>query len=387
MPTSKPNKKQNKNNKNKNRTPPRRKRRKQGQTGRRAPDAYTMMIADPCNATLVPGLFGASEGLLARLKENIQATDDPDLSCGYLLWCPEYSNVHEAQSGETSSGNLFMWQSADPGKRPTNFSGAPYGSATSLSNQMITAYTVPDPAANLLKSDIVADARCVGACLQLTYYGRMAESSGEIAFISNLPVSQLFESEKVTVGASVNQLMQYTNTHARLGTDTVETVFRPSEDTSSTFRSEDDACLIIPDAKQPMPGVEVTTLGVGPAVSEPRVFGFVWRNVAGHQSLSFDITKSIEWRAEVSSGLTQVPLRSVAPSQVARVNRVIDSHPHPRINWHRVVDSASSQLSKIALTGTGYGQRLLNYGANAALNYGGRLLTNTLMASAPLLLM
>lgn len=386
MPISKNNKKQNKNSSRTSRRP----RRKQGRSGRRGPDAYTMMVADPCNSTLVPGLFGSSEGLLARLKENIQAIDDASLSCGYLLWCPEYSNSYDPLSDPApSSGNLFMWQSSDPGKRPANHAdGVPYGSAP-LSANMTTAAAIPDPAASILESDIVADARCVGACLQMTYYGRMADSSGEVAFIDNLPVSQLFESPTPAVGSSVNQLMQYTNKHMRLGTDTIETVFRPSETTSSTFRGEHDACLLIPGTSAPTTVDSLPTqLGVGPSVSEPRVFGFVWRNVVGTQSFSFDITKSIEWRAEVSSGLTQTPLRSIAPSQVARVNRVIDSKPHPRINWHRVTDSVSSEISKIAFTGAGsVGQGLLNYGAKAAYNYGGRLLTNTLMKAAPLLLM
>jgi len=136
--------KNSKNNKNKSKNNSNNRRRR-GKSGKRRLDAYTMMVADPCNATLVPGLFGTSEGLMGRFRTNFQLATDATLTCGYLLWCPDYCNEGARDLGKQNSGNLFVWQSADANKVPTSLPGdEPYGT-DSISAAMTTAHSMPDP--------------------------------------------------------------------------------------------------------------------------------------------------------------------------------------------------------------------------------------------------
>jgi len=380
---SKHSKNNNKNNNNNSRRNPRKPRRRRGKTGKRHVDAYTMMVADPCNATLVPGLFGTSEGLMGRFRRNFQLQTDETLNCGYILWCPDYTNegVLDVTAGD-NSGNLFVWQSASASKQPTSLPGdEPYGT-DALSPNMTTAHSLADPVYYAMNSPTITDARCLGACIQMTYFGPMAQASGEIGFIDNLSLSTLIDSP--TGSLSVDQLMNYSQAHSRLGVDPYETVFRLDPDSSSTFRDASDPCLAIPAA---LSG-EATKLGPGPEVHEPRIFGMVWRNVGGPQSFSIELTKCVEWRADPLSGIVQTPVRTIGPSQVRRVNKVIDQSPYPRVAWKRKGDSLANGISKMALTGVQSAAQLgLGYAKNKAMQYAGGMLQSVLQDAAPLLLM
>jgi len=216
----------------------------------------------------------------------------------------------------------------------------------------------------------------------MSYFGRMADASGEIGFIDNLPLSTLLDEN---IGSpNVNRLMNYSQSHTRLGVDPYETVYRLDPEQSAIFRNTEDECVVIPEA---LSG-GASTLGDGPIVAEPRVFGIVWRNVSGEQNFSFELTKSLEWRADPLSGIVQTPIRTIGPSQVRRVNHVIDSAPHPRVAWKRVGSSFASDISKMALTGVNtLAQQGLSFAKNSALKYAGGMLTEVLRDAAPLLLM
>lgn len=373
-------------------------RRAAGPTSRWKVNPYINMVADPCNATLVPGLYGASEGLLARLKNTTQvpAGSRPQ-TCGYVLWCPDYHNKNNgivdqpyAPNSGPDQGNMFMFISDDPTLSPPNTAANPYGAFSPLSvGQVDVGHVLDDPAANLLRSDIVADARVISACMQMTYYGKLQDSAGEVGFISNLPVSEIMEGGTGGIPASVNNLMAYCANKHRLGIDTLENVYRPNELSSNHFRTNVDTLLDVADqtAGPSVVSQSATTLS-------PRVFGFVWRNVEPSAGLTFDFVKSIEWRAVASSGLTQTPIQTTGASLVPHVNAAIDRHTKRDGHslWERIkggMSTATSEISKIAFSGSSNGlmAKALEWLGKEGMRIGLQSLPSIAMDSAPLLLL
>lgn len=351
---------------------------------------YVNMVVNPCSSTLVPGLYGSSEGLLARLKTSRQPKPtDPASRCGYVLWCPDYSDRRLNNAGDASQqGNLFEWNTEFPSENPRNTTGLPYGSA-STSASAGEAFTLDDPAARLLESDIVADARVLSACMQMTYFGKLQDSAGEVGFISNLPVGEVLTGGIQGQPASVDDLMAFVTNKHRLGVDTLENVYRPNELSSQHFRSKDDTLLNVP-----LQGQGPTTVSQSTETLSPRLFGFVWRNVEPNAGLVFDFTKCIEWRAVPSSGLTQTPIHSIGPSLVPHIAAVVDHHNRRtgKNLWERIktgIGSAMSEISKIAFGGTsgGFLRKGLDWLVKEGMGAGLRSLPSIAMDAAPLMLL
>jgi hypothetical protein len=250
----------------------------------------------------------------------------------------------------------------------------------------LTTQVLDDPAAQLMNSDIVSDARVISACIDMTYYGAMYDSAGEVGFISNLPVADLLYGAKGRNPLSVDNLMIYCNNKERLGVDTLENVYRLNELSSNHYRGQDDSLLTI---GQVGAAGSVTTVSETADALSPRVFGFVWRNTLPDAGLVFDFTKSIEWRAEASSGLTQVPIHTTGRSLVPDINASIDAHErrHGGRMWERVkqgVRSVRSEISKIAFTGVG---NLIREGTSYLTKAGFGQGMNFLAGAAPLMLL
>ena len=370
---------QKKNKKKKNRT---------ARSGRWTVNPYVDMVLNPCESTLVPGLYGTSEGLLARLKATyhipaLGGTPHGASTCGYVLWCPDFCNKDDGFGSWTTQGNLFEWQHTSSSVAPSNSGGFPYGTCRDrVVDGTVTTLTLDDPAANLVRSDIVSDARVLGACMQMTYYGKMLDAAGEVGYISNLPVNELLSGGAGGIPISVDDLLVYCNNKQRMGVDTLEAVYRPNELSSNHFRTNEQRLLGMDTPNPTIIPPEAATLS-------PRCFGFVWRNVEPDAGLVFDFTKSIEWRAEAGSGLSQTPIHTTGSSLVPSVNAIVDSHER-RVGkslWERLKASTStlrSEISKIALTGTG--SKLLKDGAQYLASAGMRMGLKNMMAEAPLML-
>jgi hypothetical protein len=218
----------------------------------------------------------------------------------------------------------------------------------------------------------------------MTYFGKMQDASGEVGYISNLPVNELLNGGAQSGPVSVNDLMAYANVKHRLGTDTLEAVYRLNELSSNHFRTEGEYLIAVGRN-----GASASKVPNATSTLSPRVFGFVWRNTQPDAGLVFDITKSIEWRAETSSGLTQTPVQTGGPSLVPYINRSVDEHKaRTGVSiWERVRSfgqSMESKLSQIAFTGVG--QKVLQQGERFLLRQGAGFLQNAMQA-APLLLM
>lgn len=301
-------------------------------------DAYAQMIADPCNSTLVPGLYGSSEGMLARLKSTHALKTSGDHTCGYVLWCPEFSNPgSEVSSIQADLANLFVWQDTDPSSRPLNTISNQFGRGDYTG---ITADSIPDPVSALMGSNIVADARSLGACIQMTYVGKMLDSAGEVAAISNLPMSELITGGPNGDPLTVNELMVYATTKQRLGVETREVKHKPSVTTGGIFRGEDDGMV-----QMDWPVTTPASLTSEAETTSPVVFGFVWRSVAPNSPITLDFTKSIEWRPDATSGLTQVPTKHYGASPLPNVLKSLD-HAHARGHpvWDNIKRAGAAAL-------------------------------------------
>lgn len=322
---------------------PRRRNRRRGRRRRTAiSDPYIQMQIDPCNATNVPGLYGSSEGLLGRFKNNHQLFSEPN---GFFLWAPDFHNQGLSEVGPPypRGTNVWSYQTANTGSIPTNTPTLPYGYGDLAASLDVTTTSYADPAYSLVNSDLIQDARIVSACMQMTYYGSMKNSAGEVAFISNLPLDALLSGGPGDTPLTVDWLMNYATHKQRLGIDTLENVYRLNEQSSDKFKDTGDFAVSTPDGGSSEVDQVSSTLA-------PRVFGFVWRSVQVGEGISFDLTKSIEWRAKPASGLTQSHIHRTGPSQVPRINAMIDRlEAAGHKVWERTKATAASLGSTLAM--------------------------------------
>lgn len=293
---------------------------------------------------------------MGRFKKSYQnnATTAP-ATAGYLLWCPDYHNrnnaadsPHAPQLGP-NQGCVFRWVSDTGTRIPTNSAANPYGSLTD-NNSVLTTKVLDDPATTIVAGSLATDARVLSACVQMTYYGKMQDSSGEVGYISNLPVEALLGGT-TGVCPSVNDLMAFANNKQRLGTDTLENVYRCNPESSGHFRSATDILMDV-GGQTLVP----TVMNQSAATMTTRCFGFVWRNVQGNAGITFDLTKNVEWRAAPESGLTQTVIHTTGTSLVPHVNAAIDTAERQvgTSLWERVKGAFSTvgaSIAKIAHTG------------------------------------
>lgn len=151
--------------------------------------SLSAMVADPCNSPLVPGLYGSAEGMLAKTKKSRIVPVLPTAVCGYLFWNPEFHDdpVAVLPGSSIIRGNIVLWQATDSSLAPDNSIGFPFGNG----GLDTTALFLADPASTLVHSDLVADARTVGACLQLRYTGTADNASGELCYFTGLSAQDL----------------------------------------------------------------------------------------------------------------------------------------------------------------------------------------------------
>lgn len=317
------------------------------------------MVADPCNATLVPGIFGDQDGLLARVKLSIMNPGDRGQTAGYILWCPDYHTKPDfAESFLFGKGNLFVWSSTGSFIPPTNTVAFPYGGENNPWDPTTdSAGTIRDPAANLLDTDLVQDARTISSCIRLTYTGAMTAASGQYAFIEAMPLSSLLSGGDTTgdpTPPDVDDLFQYATKSGRLGTDTLEIVSR-TDDSSGTFRNSE----ISPVSVEDQGGSEASFLTTEGKTQQPLVYGIAWRGLASRtpSPMVLDVLKNIEWRPRPSSGLTHA--KPVAINPTPMVHKATAHLDRTMPGWStritNSVTSGASSIAQAAFTGVGQG--------------------------------
>jgi hypothetical protein len=271
---------------------------------------------------------------------------------------------------------------ADPDWNPVNTTANPLGINPTpwrnTSETDATAAVIPDPATFLVASEMVMDARVIGACLELTYTGFMSESSGQIAYIHDLPINTLLTGGGGLTGCSVNELFQWCGGNSRrLGIDTFVSKYRPNEH-SGIFREEKDSPITIG-----LGGVSATEAAIDANNVDPRLFGFAWRGIHAGQPFDFsvDAIKSLEWRSKPVSGLTHAPPVQInMRSMVKPALKALDTAaPHWNSTIKSSISSAAAAVSAAAFTGVATGAK------TAAMSFGATILEDLGVASLALL--
>lgn len=292
---------------------------------------YAKMVSDPCNCPLVPGIYGSSEGLLSKTKKSFY--DGSSSTCGFVLWCPDFHNGLDATH---QTGNLFTWVHTNSAQPVANTTANPFGTGARFDATASTAHTEYDPAFNFVSEGLVQDARNISACIDLTYFGAMYVAEGEMTYVNGLPVTALLDQ---TSPLTVDRLFQWSNNTHRLGVDTFENVWRPSDD--DIFYNSTADCV-----KIGVPGVGPSTLPENAEAKGPTVFGFAFRGLSSTQEnkLRYGLTKIVEWRAKPSSGLAQTTSVATGVSVMQKVVLALD-RAAPK--WqHRILDAAGGVATR-----------------------------------------
>lgn len=314
---------------NKNRRKIKKKRKNKGRQNRM--HSYAKMVADPCDATLTPGLFSTDEGWLAGRKTRFGSGSAN--TSGYLLWCPKYVS----NKGASKSAALFF-TTVNSSTQPLNTAADPFGGAGGTGDP--EGYTVECGASSFVLSDIVADYRTVGACMRATYTGAMQSAAGLVGYLENIPTHSLVDDLP-----SVDDMMAYANDVQRLGVDTFEVVWRPDQ-MDDIFKSQTDAPISIGS------GAPSTTSSESKRFN-PMWCGFVFHSITSIADISFEFYQNVEWRPNIDQGyVPRHPSTINEPGYFQRVIQYLDDH-YP--NWTRKVISSAvggaSQVARMALTG------------------------------------
>jgi len=320
-------------------------------------NAYARMLTDPCDATLVPGMYGSEEGYLARFH---RAVTLPDLSagsatCALCLWVPDFHNQGQATTSVTRY-NLLTWVGATT-SQAVDLSGI----LASTSFPEFTSYAVPDPAYDFVAGTVCSDARMLSACIKLSYLGAVSTARGLIGHL-DLPWTA-FEDAVSGSGVTIDQLFQLSQSVQRTAMEPLEIKatpplseppFKSHAPYGATSGADGDYGI----QYQP-PGT--FTIGASAQVLNPRVIGFVFRgfdeDAGGKLSSQFviDCYKNIEWRPQAKSGLTVPEPRRVSGGNVShQVVAMLDAAmPGWKTRAHSMMRSGAQGLAYKALAYSG----------------------------------
>lgn len=314
------------------------------------------MVQDPCNAVLTQGIYGDSEGFLGRFRTSIANTGDPasTATCGYILVVPNYFG----------KDTVLTFSNADPAYNPANSSLEPYGNGTpgiTAPFAQNTALASDDNACKFVQGSTASDARLISACVRMTYYGSVVESQGEVCMVENLPLATLLDGGLANATLSVNELFQHSGNSIRLGTDTLEVIYRPDSDSKNFVDGATKWSVETGATPNTVPSDQQK-------VKQATAFGFAWRNCLKEPAQSFAVIRNIEWRPEASLGIAAPTVKQYSADLQPTVIATLDSS-NP--SWTRRVLSgalsAAGQVASAAFTGAlPIASQLGRFGAAAA---------------------
>ncbi len=282
-------------------------------------NAYSKLIADPCDGPLVQGMYGSSYGYISRFTNfqnfwtGVTGWSSTANASGYILWFPTYSSTADLATGNTYI-NMFGFITASETTAPTV---ADFGKANAAT-YTTTAASCVDPAYSFVNSDTCQDARAVAACLRMSYKGATGTSQGLIYPLTNVPITAVLGGGAGNTCASVSHLMQYSNKEVRAN-QTTESIWRPNS-YDSKFRGVNEGAL------QTSAAAGGNTAETSAAKADNITgFGFAFTNLSKPSDYNIKAFKVMEWRSEPNIGMPQVPPKGVDnPSILSSALNVLD---------------------------------------------------------------
>jgi len=313
-------------NKNKNTTVPR-------------PPPYAKLISDPCNADLVPGLYGTSTGVISRFKSTTQSASAN--TCGYILWVPTYPGYVTG----TPSYNCIFYSPAASNQQIVNTGIDPFGASGATSGVAQAA-----GADAFLQGVIPEDFRTLSACMRCIYTGTTSNCKGRIAKVDNMSLSSFFTNKP-----SIDGLLSIAAETQRVGLDPMEITFRPSAEAS---HPKAVSTIALNGAVAPV------TLSSSVLQDDPAIIGFVWSGITS-SDLSFDFVQNIEWRPKLGNGFVELQAVQVSAG-TSFVDKALSWLDRYAPGWTTtLMDGASHGLtSMVGRVLAGPSQRLLTGGSN-----------------------
>jgi hypothetical protein len=187
---------------------------------------------------------------------------------------------------------------------------------------MLTAGSMPDPAASFASTDLVDTTRCVSAHIKLTYTGTADNASGQMCYIQNLTLEDLTSGGAGGVPLNVDELFRrYERRSGFASTDGSITARLP--DRANELKEDIDHALDYDG------GTLITTL----LLPDTEVFGLAWRGLdaVATNALAIDFQKKVEWKLNFINGVVHVPEKHVHDEPVHRIIHAAFDKLHP--NW------------------------------------------------------
>lgn len=215
--------------------------------------AYSRLLSNPCGAPLThPVYAGAESGFLFRAEQFANFGDVPLATSGVIHWTPGYPNFNSTEllALATSSG-------AASGTMGVGTDNA--GRGFLLAN--------------------AKGARCVAACLRVTYPGTESGRSGRIHY-GHTPAGTIDSGQSVTPNGVAQLLQHYSRTPA----DTVELIWKPNTADMQIVDPTEVASASLRDQR-----ASITV---------------AWAGLPVQTGLTFHFTCIYEWFPAVSIGLS-----------------------------------------------------------------------------------
>lgn len=179
---------------------------------------YARLLADPCNAPVVHPIYpGTDAGFLFRAENFFPVGETTGATGGVFHWVPGYVNGNNTEC-------LFM----------NSTSG---GSVLALNNVGNT------PGKSFLNNN-ARGARCIAACMKLSFPGSEANRSGRVHF-GHTTAGMLLNGDTVSVDQVAQTLQHYTRTPA----DVIEIIWKPNLADAELFDPTETAVAPVRDRK------------------------------------------------------------------------------------------------------------------------------------------
>lgn len=314
------------------------------------------LISNPC--------YGPLEGVatIGGIIERVRNVNSLQTAAnGYIVWFPSYSaNSFVADS----FSNCLFYQNSVASTQPIN-NPLSTGCLGSLATST-TGTFIQDPAFPNLTGGTFSRSRTLAACITAHYTGQLSAVQGEIAYISNVRVSDLVGTNLANpVYPSVDTLFAYSRTVHRTSMDPMEIVWRPT-DLTSKFRSTNTSALTDPTSFRldcpthpdtfwqcgnnvPLTA-NLTTISATDTAEAVGIV-FLWRGFPASNQLTFRLTKVIELElAPSGNAIEQIVVTPAVPvkidSAVARLDRSSSLWQTPMLNRavHGVIDALAPPM-------------------------------------------